>query len=166
MTDRLLPSLLIVAASTGCADLTAPSGTLSLSKPDPASTAPPSPVPTPPAPDPTPVAPAPGGEEIRASHVLLGFTGSSRSEATRTKDEARKLAENVRRRALKGEDFQALARELSDDPTAKARGGDLGKFTRERMVKPFSDAAFTLKPGDVSDVVETQFGFHVIKRTE
>ncbi len=108
------------------------------------------------------------GEQVGAAHVLIAYKGSMRADpkVTRTKEEAKKRAQEVIKKAKAGGDFAKLAAEYSDEPGADKRGGNLGMFTRQRMVKPFADAAFNLKPGQVSDVVETQFGYHVIKRTQ
>lgn len=109
-----------------------------------------------------------GPEEIGAQHILIGFTGSSASGApARTKEEARKLAEEllVKARATP-DDFATLADANTDDPTGKGKGGDLGTFKHATMTKPFSDAAFKLEVGQISDVVETEFGFHIIQRTK
>ena len=105
---------------------------------------------------------------IEASHFLVQYQGSSRAAptVTRSKDEAKKRAEEGLAKVKKGEDFAKVVGEYSDEPGAAARGGTLGAFTADRMVKPFSDAAFKLKVGQVSGLVETPFGFHVIKRTK
>jgi len=110
------------------------------------------------------VQPAPPGT-IRASHILLAYQGSGVETATRTKEEARKLAEEMLARVRKGESFEQLAATYSDCPSAEA-GGDLGFFARGRMVRPFDEASFALKTGQVSGIVETQFGYHIIKRTQ
>jgi hypothetical protein len=133
----------------------------------------PAPTPTPtPAPAPPPAPAAPSNDEanplIGASHILIAYKGSrgAAPTITRSKDDAQKLANSVRAQAKAGADFGNLALKYSDDPSAKLGKGTLGKFSRNQMVKPFADAAFALKPGEISGIVETPFGFHVIKRTE
>lgn len=110
----------------------------------------------------------PGPREIAARHVLVMYAGSERApeSITRTRDQAEARALEVLRRARAGEDFAALAREFSDEPGAGERGGSLGRFRRGRMVRAFEDAAFALDVNGISQVVETDFGFHVIQRTE
>ncbi|HEV2207359.1 MAG TPA: peptidylprolyl isomerase [Verrucomicrobiae bacterium] len=106
-------------------------------------------------------------EMVRASHILL----STRDQATNTelsdaqKAAKHKLAEDLLKRARAGEDFAKLASQYSEDPGSKDKGGEY-KFPRGQMVKEFEDAAFALKPGQVSDIVTTQFGYHIIKLSE
>ncbi|HEU5072878.1 MAG TPA: peptidylprolyl isomerase [Polyangiaceae bacterium] len=106
-------------------------------------------------------------DQISASHVLVAYKGAKRANPsiTRSKEEAKKRASEVLEQLRKGGDFAALAREYSDDSSGR-KGGDLGSFGRSSMVKPFADAAFGLKVGEVSDIVESEFGFHVIQRTK
>ncbi len=103
---------------------------------------------------------------IHCRHILISYQGASRSIATRSREEARALAEKVRSEALEpGADFPALVRRYSEAPD-KVKGGDVGVFDRGRMIQSFEDAAFALKPGEISPVVETRFGFHIIQRIE
>lgn len=101
-------------------------------------------------------------EQVRASHILVKVGPNDTAEQ---KAEAKKKIEEIQKKLQAGEDFATLAKENSDCPS-KAKGGDLGFFDRKAMVKPFSDAAFALKPGETSGIVETQFGYHIIRQTE
>ena len=87
------------------------------------------------------------------------------AEAQKDRTEKRAQIDGIRAQLLAGTNFEAVARESSDCPSGKQSGGDLGKFERTQMVKPFADAAFSQKIGDIGPVVETEFGFHVIKVT-
>jgi len=98
-------------------------------------------------------------EAIRASGILIKV--DVKSDAAK-KEEARKKLEDIQKRVQKGEDFAVLAKDFSQDASA-AQGGDLGTIPRGRMPKALDDAAFSLKPGEVSNVVETELGFHLIK---
>jgi peptidyl-prolyl cis-trans isomerase C len=101
-------------------------------------------------------------EQVHARHILMTAGPDASPEA---KAAARAKAEAARKRALAGEDFATLATEVSEGPSAP-KGGDLGFFARQQMVAPFADAAFALEVGQISEVVETQFGYHVIKVEE
>ncbi len=98
---------------------------------------------------------------VRASHILIRPEGFDEA----SKKKARETLEGVLKQARAGTDFAELARKHSSDGSAQ-QGGDLGFFTRGSMVPAFSKVAFSLQPGQISDVVETQFGFHVIKVVE
>lgn len=100
-------------------------------------------------------------EQVHASHILI-------STAERSEEEARARAEKVLDLVRQGEkSFSELAVEYSDDPSVTQNRGDLGFFGRGKMVKPFEEAAFGLEnPGDISPLVETQFGFHIIRLEE
>jgi hypothetical protein len=103
------------------------------------------------------------GLRIRARHVLVEYPQGATDGQ---RDSVRALADDIRERAVAGEDFAGLARQYSADPGSAQQGGDLGWFERGRMVRPFEDAAFALSPGEVSEVVETPFGLHVIRVEE
>lgn len=107
--------------------------------------------------------------QVRASHILIAYKGASKADAkiTRSKDEARKEAETVLAEAKKNPaDFGKLAEKYTDDPSGKSKGGDLDFFGKGKMSKNFEDTAFGMKVGDISDIVETEFGFHIIKVTD
>jgi NIMA-interacting peptidyl-prolyl cis-trans isomerase 1 len=113
--------------------------------------------------------PAAGPERIAARHILIGYAGSPQvvAGATRTESEARALAQQVVTKAREPKaDWNALAAEYTDEPGGKERAGDLGKFGRHQMVPAFEQAAFALPVGQISDVVQSPFGFHIIQRYE
>jgi peptidyl-prolyl cis-trans isomerase C len=101
-------------------------------------------------------------DEVRASHILIAFPPDADAAA---KAGALARAESVLKSARGGKDFAALAKEFSQDPGSAVKGGDLDFFNPAEMVPPFRDAASTLKPGVISDLVETQYGYHIIKVT-
>jgi parvulin-like peptidyl-prolyl isomerase len=108
------------------------------------------------------------GQVIEARHLLVQYQGAASAPPTivRSKEDARKRAMEALTKIKAGQPFEKIVGDYSDEPGAAARGGRLGRFTKDRMVKPFADAAFALKPGELSGIVETQFGFHVIQRTQ
>jgi parvulin-like peptidyl-prolyl isomerase len=103
-------------------------------------------------------------EQVRASHILLMYAGSDRSSATRSKQDAEQQIATIKGQIDSGSDFAQLAQQHSDCPSGQ-QGGDLGAFGRGQMVGAFENAAFGLPVGGVSGVIETQFGYHIIKRT-
>lgn len=98
-------------------------------------------------------------EEIRARHILIKVAADANAD---TKSQARKKLEDIKKRVDGGEDFAELAKTNSEDSSA-AQGGDLGFFPKGRMVAPFETAAFALQNNQISDIIETQFGFHLIQ---
>lgn len=106
--------------------------------------------------------------QIAAQHILVAYKGAQRAPrtVTRSKAEAQKRADEAAAKAKGGQDFAALVKEYSDEPDAAARLGSLGRFNRDVMARPFTDAAFALEVGEISGSVETPFGFHVIKRNQ
>lgn len=105
------------------------------------------------------------GQEIRASHLLIQWEGSEQSAQSRTKELALELMEKIKSEVTPA-NFEEKVMEYSDEPGADKTAGDLDYFRRGDMVPPFEDAAFALTKGAVSDIVETQFGFHLIKKTD
>jgi len=101
-------------------------------------------------------------ESVRASHILVGVDQSASSEERK---KAREKAESLLKQLKGGADFAELAQKESSCPSS-SQGGDLGFFGKGQMVPEFEKASFALKPGEVSDVVETQFGYHIIKLAE
>ena len=103
-------------------------------------------------------------DTVQASHILLMYAGSSRSTASRSKAEAEKQIADIKTKLDRGTEFADLAQAHSDCPSGK-KGGDLGKFGRGQMVGAFEDTAFGLEVGATSGVIETDFGYHIIRRT-
>ena len=103
-------------------------------------------------------------EQIQVSHVLVGYVNAQNSSSLLTKEEALERIQDLKSQVLSGMSFSEIATEFSDCPSAE-KGGDLGKFGRGAMVKAFDMAAFELEVGEVSEVVETEFGYHIIHRT-
>ena len=102
-------------------------------------------------------------EQVRASHILIATAENADAAA---KAQAKAKAEQILKDLKAGKDFATLARQHSQDPGSAVNGGDLGMFPQGQMVGPFNDAAFSLKPGATSDLVETQFGYHIIRVAE
>lgn len=102
-------------------------------------------------------------DQVGASHILVMHKDSDRSSATRTKEEALELINEIKGKLDGGAEFAALASENSDCPSGRD-GGNLGPFGRGQMVKAFEDSAFALDVDATSDIVETDFGYHLIRR--
>ena len=101
-------------------------------------------------------------KEIRASHILINIRSNSPAD---TLSSFNKLQE-IRNKIIKGEDFNKMAKEYSEDPSASYNNGDLGFFTAFQMVYPFEDAAYKLNIGEISPIIKTKFGYHLIKLTD
>ena len=99
-------------------------------------------------------------EMVKARHILVKVDPSASEEE---KKQAYQKAEDILKQVQDGKDFAELATELSDDSHTQSKGGDLGFFSRGKIVKPFEDVAFEMKPGETSGIVETQFGYHIIR---
>jgi hypothetical protein len=112
--------------------------------------------------------PQPTGETFGAKHLLVMYKGSMRAPATitRTKEEAKTRAEEALKKAKAGTKFEDLVKEYSDEPGAGQRGGDLGTFQKGQMAQPFQDGVEKTKVGEMSGLVETAFGYHIIVRTK
>jgi peptidyl-prolyl cis-trans isomerase C len=100
------------------------------------------------------------GARVKASHILISIPQGGDAAA---KLQAKTKAEAVLKELKAGKDFAAAAKENSQDPGSAVNGGDLGFFEQGQMVPPFEQAAFALKPGEMSELVESQFGYHIIK---
>jgi peptidyl-prolyl cis-trans isomerase C len=102
-------------------------------------------------------------ERVRASHILIKFPENADASA---RTQARTKAQQILKDVKAGREFASLAKQHSQDPGSAVNGGDLGFFEQGQMVGPFNDAAFSLKPGAISDLVESEFGYHIIKVAE
>lgn len=102
-------------------------------------------------------------DEVRASHILISTRNGNQPLPDAEKEEKLKLAQSILERVKAGEDFAELAKQYSEDPGSAANGGDLGYFGRGQMVPEFEEAAFALGIGEISNVIETDYGYHIIK---
>lgn len=102
-------------------------------------------------------------EQVRISHILIK---TDPQWDTSKKDEARKKLVAIRTKIQKGQSFEAIAKDSSEDKTSASRGGDIGYISKGQILKPLEDVVSTMKVGEVSDVVETSLGFHLIKATD
>ena len=98
-------------------------------------------------------------QEVHARHILIRAAPGDEKASKEAEDKIKAIIVRLK----KGEDFDKLAKELTEDPSGKANGGDLGYFTKDQMVPEFSEIAFKLDKGQISEPVKTQFGWHVIK---
>lgn len=106
-------------------------------------------------------------DEVEASHILIKTTdddGNAMSDADKKKAKAK--AEKILKEVKNGGDFAELAKKYSEDPGSAENGGSLGTFGKGQMVEPFEEAAFSMEPGEISDLVETDYGYHIIKVTD
>jgi peptidyl-prolyl cis-trans isomerase C len=105
-------------------------------------------------------------EQVKAKHILIAPKGSAAAQPGRkelTDDEAKAKAEDIRKRIVAGEKFEDVAKKESDDLESGKAGGELGSFGHGQMVQQFEAAAFAAKPGEITPVVKTEFGYHIIK---
>ena len=108
-------------------------------------------------------------EQVKARHILVAFQGSPAAQADKpglTEEQAKAKAEEIRNQLVAGASFDEVAKKESDDVGSGQRGGDLGEFGRGQMVPEFEKAAFEAKAGEITPVVRTQFGYHVIRVDE
>ena len=105
-------------------------------------------------------------EQVKARHILIAFKGSAAAQPGKkelTDAEAKAKAEDLRKKLVAGADFAELAKKESDDTGSGSRGGDLGTFGHGQMVEEFEKTAFAAKPGEISPIVKTQYGYHIIQ---
>lgn len=107
-------------------------------------------------------------DKVKASHILISTVdeGTNKPISNEKKKEAKNKAEDIYKKAKEGEDFAKLAKEYSQDEYSATNGGDLGFFEKGKMVPEFESAAFALDKGQISEIVETQYGYHIIKVTD